>query len=65
MCNIKFERKANFSTEKSPPPPMSFEGAIAFNLRKQNVTYFPFISLTQNFVVLLKNLKETQTLKTY
>ena len=55
--NINFERKdLNFpqKREVTLPPPVILDKiafSFAFNLRKQNVTDFSLISLTQNLVL--------------
>ena len=54
--NINFERRDLNSPRKSHPLPMIFERFafyFAFDLRKQNVTDFSFISSTQNFALCL------------
>ena len=44
------KKRPNFCTEKSPSPD-DFGETFACNLIKQNVTHFPFIFLTQNFLL--------------
>ena len=54
--NINFERRDLNSPRKSHPLPMilkKFAFYFAFDLRKQNVTDFSFISSTQNFALCL------------
>ena len=47
--NINFERRELTSAQKSHLSTDNFGEAFAFNLIKQNVTYFSFMFLTQNF----------------
>ena len=53
---MNFERRDQNSPPKSHPPPDDFGKFaffFAFNLRRQNVTDFSLISLTQKFVLRL------------
>ena len=45
--NINFERRDLTFVQKSHTSPEHFGEAFAFNLIKQNVTYFSFIFLTK------------------
>ena len=46
--NINFKRRDLTFVQKNHTSPEDFGEAFAFNLIKQNVTYFSFIFLTQN-----------------
>ena len=48
--NINFERRDLTFVQKSHASPEHFGEAFAFNLIKQNVTYFSFIFLTKLFL---------------
>ena len=55
--NINFDKKDLTSAQKSHSSPDDFGKTFLFTLIKQNVTYFSFIFLTQNFLLCLWNLK--------
>ena len=54
--NINFERRDLTSAQKSHLSTDNFGETFAFNLIKQNVTYFSFMFLTQNFFCVPENL---------
>ena len=55
--NINFDKRDLTSAQKSHSSPDDFGKTFLFTLIKQNVTYFSFIFLTQNFLLCLWNLK--------